>query len=353
MSVKIAEFGKTNDGKKVTAYTLENDSITSARIIDYGGTVVNLWVKDKFGKTADVICGFDDMYGYLNAGGNHGALIGRVCNRIKGGRFTLNGVNYQLFKNDGNNTLHGGDIGFNQKIWSVKVVSESDEPEIALTYVSPDMEENFPGTLTVTVNYKLTADGALSLHYTATTDKPTIVNLTNHMYFNAAGYDSGKIDAQITWLDSDKYNEVDGELIPTGKFIGVKGTAFDFNTPRAIGEYFDSDSTLKKCGGYDHNFVLNGTEGDAAKLCAWLKDDKSGRKMEVYTNQPCVQIYTTNSVDEDAIPFKGGVKPVKNCAVCFETQKMPDAINHPGFDNTVLNPGETYDYTTVYKFIAE
>ena len=347
-------FDHTADGREVYAYTLENGTCVSARIINFGGTIVNLWVKDAAGNTADVICGFDDMYGYENAGGYQGAIIGRVCNRIHDSRYTLDGVDYELFANDGPNSAHGGKIGFNKHIWDAKIISEGDEPELELTYVSPDMEENYPGTLTVKTYYKLTCDAGLSIRFVAETDKPTIVNLTNHAYYNLAGYESGTILDQVMWIDSDKINEQDVELIPTGNFVNVEGTAYDFRSAKAIGRDFNSEPSMSiQNGGYDNNYIINGADGKTVKLCATLTEPVSGRKMEVYTNQPCVQVYTSNMINENDLPFKGGVRQLKNCAVCFETQKMPDSINHPGFTETVLRPGEVYDFTSIYKFSAK
>lgn len=343
-------FGKLPDGRETFLYTLSNESGTSAAVSDFGGTVVKLLVKDKNGRAVDVVCGFDSLDGYLNAGGYQGAIIGRVCNRIHNCKYTLNGVEYMLFANDGNNSAHGGEIGFNKRLWDVIKAEDSDEPTLVLRYVSPDMEENFPGTLTTCVTYTLTRNGALSIRYEAETDRDTIVNLTNHSYFNLSGCGEGTVKEQIMWIDSDKINEQDYELIPTGKFINVKGTAYDFNTPKAIGRDFDSEKSMEiQNGGYDNNYIINNYNGEI-KLCATLTHPDNGIKMSVSTNQPCVQIYTSNMINENDIPFKGGKRQLKNCAVCFETQKMPDSINHPNFTNTVLKPGEKYDFTTVYSF---
>lgn len=343
-------FGTLPDGKEVYAYTLSNGSITSARIIDLGATIVNIWVEDKNGQKADVVCGFDAVEGYWSAGGYYGATVGRVCNRIGKSEFELDGVKYKLYANDGNNSLHGGKVGFNKRMWSVEQIDSESAPSLVMTYHSPDMEENFPGDLNVSVTYLLTEDGGLSISYKATTDKKTVINLTNHSYFNLAGYNSGTINDQIMWIDSDYINEIDDELIPTGNFSPVDKTAYDFRTPRPIGENFGDLSLKRQNGGYDNNYIINCSAQQNVKPAASLSDPKSGRKMEVWTNQPCIQIYTTNSVDDDAMPFKGAVKQLKNCAVCFETQKMPDSINHKGFTDIVLRPGETYDYTTIYKF---
>ncbi len=348
--IEKKSFGHAPDGREVFVYTLSNGSHVKAVISDFGGTVVKLLVNDREGREVDVVCGFDSVDGYLNAGGYQGAIIGRVCNRIHNCRYTLNGVEYKLFANDGNNSAHGGKIGFNKRIWDVVSCDDGEEPTIVLKYVSPDMEENYPGTLTTTVTYKLVKEGGLSIRYEAVTDKDTIVNLTNHSYFNLAGCGVGTIKDQVMWIDADKINEQDYELIPTGNFINVKGTAYDFNTPKPIGRDFDSEPSMDiQHGGYDNNYIVNNYDG-TVKLIATLENPANGIKMSVLTNQPCVQIYTSNMIDENDLPFKGGMPQRKNCAVCFETQHMPDSINHPNFTNTVLKPGEKYDFTTVYKF---
>ena len=348
--IKKESFGNLPDGREVFIYTLANESGVSAVISDFGGTVVKLLVNDKDGTPVDVVCGFDDVDGYMNAGGYQGAIIGRYCNRIGDSRFTLDGVEYKLFANDGRNSAHGGKIGFNKRVWDVIGCEDGDEPTLTLKYVSPDMEENYPGTLTTLVTYKLIKDGGLSIRYEATTDKNTIVNLTNHSYFNLAGCGCGLVKDQIVWIDADKINEHDNEQIPTGNFVSVKGTVYDFTTPKPVGRDFDSDPSMQvMLGGYDNNFIINNYDG-TVKLVATLENPANGIKLSVLTDQPCVLLYTANLINEDDIPFKGGKPQRKNCAVCFETQHMPDSINHPNFTNTVLKPGEKYDYTTVYKF---
>lgn len=344
-------FGNLPDSTPVTAFTLANSSDCKVRFIDFGGTIVNLWVKDKNGVEADVVCGFDTVDDYLNAKGYQGAIIGRVCNRISNSTFTLDGVKYDLFANDGKNSAHGGKIGFNKRMWNSRIISEGDEPSVELTYVSPDMEENYPGTLTVKVVYTLTANGSLQLDYTAATDKNTIVNLTNHAYFNLAGYEKGTIEDQILWVNADKMNDQDYEYIPNGDIVSVEGTPYDFREGKPIGYLFNKEPSLnRQGGGYDNNFIINGHDCETMIKCASLHDPESGRYMDVYTNQPCVHIYTSNMIDPEDIPFKNGVSQRKHCAVCFETQKMPDSINRPGFTNTVLKPGETYKYTTTFSF---
>ena len=345
-------FGKSPEGCDVYAYTLENGSGVRARITNFGGTIINLWVKDKNGAEKDVVCGFDTLEGYLTSAGYQGAIIGRITNRISNSEFTLDGVKYELYPNCGTFTAHGGKIGFNKRVWGA-LAKDGEEPSLALTYVSPDMEENYPGTLTVTVTYKLLKEGALSLHYEAYTDKKTIINLTNHSYFNIEGYESGSVADQIMWIDADNMNEHDFNMIPTGKIVSTLGTPYDFTEAKPIGRDFDSIPDMKKQnGGYDNNFIFNNYDGEM-KLRASLKAPVSGIKMEVYTNQPCVGVYTANMMNASDPAFKGGVTQKNRCAVCFETQKMPDAVNNPGFTDTTLEPGELYDYTTVFSFKTE
>ncbi len=348
--IKKELFGKLPCGCEVYAYTLSNSSITSARILNYGGILNSIFVKDKNGVTADIICGYDNIEGYLTSGGYQGALIGRVGNRIGGAKFTLEGKEYSLYKNDGNNHLHGGKVGFNAKIWDVVQSGSEEEPALVLSLVSPDGEENYPGELKVTVTYTLTKDGAVSIHYEAETDKTTVVNLTNHSYFNLAGFEAGVVDDHVLWLDCDKINSIDSELIPDGVLTDVTGTPYDFRKPMRLGDGFAADHPMmKELGGYDNNFIFANYDGKLS-LRGSLTDPKSGRTLKLYTNQPCVQIYTANMINPDDAPFKGNVKQYTHCAACMETQAMPDSINHPGFTNTVLRPGEKYDYTTVFAF---
>lgn len=342
-------FGVSPCGSEVYAYTLENDSIVSAKISNFGGTIISLWVKDKEGNKHDVVCGFDSIEGYLTSGGYQGAVIGRVTNRISNSKFNLDGKEYDLYPNCGTFTAHGGKIGFNKRVWGVKAV-DGDEPALILTYVSPDLEENYPGTLVVTVTYTLTAEGALSVKYEAYTDKKTIINLTNHAYFNLEGYETASIADQIMWIDADRMNEQDFDIIPTGNIISVKGTPYDFTSPKAIGRDFDSDPDMEKQnGGYDNNFVFNNYDGTLKKRCV-LKAPVNGLEMTVYTDQPCVGVYTSNMMNPEDPAFKGGVKQQRRCAVCFETQKMPDAVNHPEFTDTTLLPGDLYEHHTVFAF---
>lgn len=342
-------FGKAPQGADVYAYTLQNDSGVSVKITNFGGIIISLWVRDKDGVPRDVVCGFDNLDGYLQADGYQGALIGRVTNRISGASFQLDGKTYTLCPNFGTFSAHGGKTGFNRRVWGAKTIDGS-EPVLVLTYVSPDMEEGYPGTLVVTVTYQLTTACGLSIHYEAYTDKKTIFNMTNHAYFNLDGYDAGSIAEQIMWIDADTMNEHDADIIPTGKILSVQGTPYDFTAPKAIGKDFDSDPDMEKqAGGYDNNYIFNNYDGQL-HLRASLYSKASGIKMQVHTNQPCIGIYTANMLNPDDVPFKGGVKQVPRGAVCFETQKMPDAVHHPEFTNTTLTPEEYYDFTTVFQF---
>ena len=342
-------FGKKPDGSEVYAYTLTNKSGASARILTMGGILANLYMPDRDGKLADVIFGFDSVDDYLNGGGYQGALIGRYGNRIGSGRFTLNGVTYQLALNDnGKNHLHGGNVGFNQKLWDAVPFETSDSCGLILTLTSPDGEENYPGKLDVKVTYTLTDKNELKIHYEAESDADTIVNLTNHSYFNLGGYSSGNILDHTLWVDADSITEINGDLIATGKAYPVGGTPFDFRTPEKIGARIEADDPqIKFGGGYDHNYNLN--KGSDFAKAAELYDEKSGRVMSVYTDQPGVQIYTSNMMNGD-VKFKGGLSQFPRSAVCLETQHAPDSPNHPEFPTTTLRAGEKYDTTTVYAF---
>lgn len=353
MSIVKNLFGTLADGRAVHAYTLSNVGGMRAMILDRGGVICQLHVPDKEGRLVDVVGGYDNLDYYVNASGYQGALIGRFGNRIANATFTLNGKAYPLFANNNGNHLHGGKDGFNSKIWHV-VEKDGDEPELKLTYVSPDGEEGYPGTLTVCVTYRLTADNALSIRYVATTDKKTILNLTNHAYFNLGGYASGTVRNHLLQMDADSYVRTNEKLIPTGELVSVEGTPFDFREMKPVGRDIDADNVdLKNAGGYDHCFNFAGGETKEPVLRATLKDPVSGRVMKMYTNQPCVQLYTGNFLDNDGYPFKGGLVKAKQMALCLETQHMPDSIHHENFTNVVLDVGETYDYTTVYAFSAE
>ena len=340
-------YGKTTDGTPVTLYTLTNAHGLEATITNYGGIVVSLKTPDRTGKMGDVVLGFDTFEPYLGQHPHFGALIGRYGNRIGKAKFTLDGKEYTLAKNNGENSLHGGIMAFDKVVWTAKPATRKDGQALELTYVSKDMEEGFPGTLTATVVYTLTDADELRIEYQAKTDKPTIVNLTNHSYFNLSG--SGDILKHELMLDADRFTPVDSGLIPTGELKPVQGTPFDFRKPAAIGARIDAaDEQIKMGGGYDHNWVLNGKAG-TMHLAARVHDPSSGRTMEVTTTEPGVQFYTGNFLD-GSIKGKGGQVYAKRSGFCLETQHFPDSPNKPSFPSTTLRPGATYSTTTVYKF---
>ena len=350
MNVEKKLFGKLADGTEVDAYTLTNKNGMSVKIITYGGAIAEIKVPDRNGCFTDVVGGYDCIDSYVNGDGYQGALIGRFGNRINKGRFTLDGVDYSLFINNNDNSLHGGEFGFDKKIWDVEVI-DGEDPALRLHTVSKDGEEGYSGNLDVTVTYRLSNENGLSIRYEAVTDKATILNLTNHCYFNIRGYASGSIHPLKLMIDADTYIPTDDRLIPTGEIRSVEGTPFDFRTPKAVGEDIDADSIdLKLAGGYDHcfNFVGGETCG-IVKRCE-VYDELSGRVMEVYTNQPCVQFYSGNFLTNEKYPFKGGYPQKIQTLMCLETQHMPDSINHENFTDCVLRPGEKYDYTTEYRF---
>lgn len=353
MSIEKCLFGCLEGKHPVYAYTLRNNSHTSARIMDFGGSLLNIWTADKNGNMDDVIFGYDDVNEYITSGGHHGALVGRCGNRIGNSTFTLDNQTYHLYPNEGKHHLHGGLRGFSRRFWTVEECGTNEEPALKLTKISPDGEENYPGTLTAVVTYTLTAEGALKIHYTATTDKPTVVNLTNHAYFNLSGYQTGNIGTHRLWLDADKINVIDPELIPTGELLDVTDTPYDFRVMKSLGDAIaSSPPDVRYLDGFDNNFVLAHWDGTVKKQ-ATLVHPESGRIMNVYTDQPCIQVYTSNKIKPTAGPFKGGIPQTKHFAVCLETQAMPDSINHSGFTNVVLRPGEVYETTTIYEFIHE
>lgn len=351
--IKKQLFGTLDDGTKVYSYTMVNNNGVSVTICEFGGAIMNVIVPDRFGRMSDVVGGYDSLYDYVNGDGYLGALVGRTANRIGKGKYTLNGIEYSAFLNDGENSLHGGKVGFSHKLWAVEEV-DSDEPKLVLTLTSPDGEEGYPGTLDVTVTYALSSDNALSIDYKATTDKTTIVAMTNHAYFNLGGYASGKVFDHILKMDADRYLPTDEGLIPTGEMRSVENTPFDFRTAKTIGKDFDMENPdIKKAGGFDHCFCFTGGLTEEPVLRIEVKEPESGRVMKVYTDQPCVQFYSGNFLANPAHPLKGGYKQNKQALLCLETQKTPDGINHEGFDNIVLNPGETYKHTVIYQFSVE
>jgi len=347
-------FGKTPDGQPVDLYVLTNKSGAEASITNYGGALVSLKMPDRNGKLADIVLGYDNAEGYVADKSYFGALVGRYGNRIGHAQFVLDGKTYTLAKNNGENTLHGGVKGFNKALWAAKILPAKGGQALELSYLSKDGEEGFPGNLKVTVTYTLTDSNALQIEYSATTDKKTVVNLTNHAYFNLAGQGSGDILGHLLTIQADKFTPVDAGLIPTGELRDVTGTPFDFRKPTAIGARIDqADEQLKLGGGYDHNFVLrpvNELRGSFA--AARVVEPTSGRVMEVNTTEPGIQFYTGNFLDGKTIGKGGATYPKRN-AFCLETQHFPDSPNQPKFPSVVLNPGELYHTITKYTFSVE
>ena len=353
MNIEKKYFGTTG-GKTVDMYTMTVDSGMSVSIITFGGAINKLLVPDRCGKLTDIVGGYDDLIDYVEGDGYQGALIGRWGNRICKGKFTLDGKEYNLFINNGPNHLHGGEVGFSHKVWDAEARVCEDSCELSLTYVSPDGEEGYPGTLKVNVVYKLGQDNSLSLTYKATTDKKTVLNLTNHTYFNLAGFASGKIFDHEMWMDAESFLETDNTLIPTGRMIPVKGTAFDFSAPKTIGRDFDlSYEPLRLAGGYDHCINFTAKDDPMAEARVRVYEPASGRVMEVYTDQPCVQFYSGNFLNNAAHPFKGGYPQGLQNMFCLETEKMPDSVNHENFTDCTLDVGELYEHKTIYKFTTK
>ncbi|MBE3123665.1 MAG: galactose mutarotase [Planctomycetes bacterium] len=344
------DFGRTADGTAVDLYTLTNTNEMVARITTYGGIVTELHTADRAGRFDDVVLGFKMLQPYLGEHPYFGAIIGRVGNRIAKGRFTLNGREYTLATNNGPNHLHGGLRGFDKVVWQARGATSPGGASLTLSYVSRDGEEGYPGTLSATVLYTLTNQDELRIDYTATTDKATPVNLTNHSYFNLAGEGMGDILGHELLVVADRFTPVDDTLIPTGELRLVAGTPMDFTTPATIGSRI-AQVPLAAPGGYDHNYVLTGGGGTPA-LAARVREPNTGRVMEVYTTEPGVQLYTGNFLD-GTITGKRGVSYKKHFGLCLETQHFPDAVNHPNFPSTVLEPGRTYRTTTIYKFTAQ
>jgi len=347
MEIKKESFGQTADGTPVHLYTLTNDRGLEVKITNYGGIIVSVITPDRAGKPGDVTLGFDTLAEYVEKSPYFGCITGRFANRIAQGKFTLNGVEYTLPQNNGPNSLHGGLKGFDKVVWSAQEFENDRGVGLTLTYLSPDGEEGYPGNLSVTVVYTLTNDNELKLDYAATTDQPTVVNLTNHAYFNLAG--TGDILGHELLLKADKITPIDDTLIPTGDLRSVAGTPLDFRQPTAVGARIEQDDEqLRLAGGYDHNFVLDNLDGKLV-LAARVKEPTTGRVLEVYTTEPGIQFYSGNFLD-GTITGKGGTVFHKRTGFCLETQHYPDSPNQPSFPSTALNPGEKYSQTTIFKF---
>lgn len=351
MGITKEAFGKA-DGKEVSLYTLTNDNGMQVKITNYGGIVVSIIVPDRSGEMADIALGYDSVEGYVAKTPYFGAIIGRYGNRIGNAKFTLEGKEYTLAKNDGPNNLHGGVKGFDKVIWNAKPVKEKDTVGLILTYLSKDGEEGFPGNLDVKVVYTLTNKNELKIENTATTDKTTIVNLTHHSYFNLKGHGNGDITDHVLVLNADNFTPTDNTAIPTGEIANVKGTPMDFTNPTVIGERIDNDyEQLKFAGGYDHNWVVN-RKGKALQYMAKVSEPSTGRAIEVYSTAPGVQFYSGNFLD-GTITGKDGKVYNHRFGLCLEPQNYPDTPNKPNFPQCTLKPGETYKHDIVYKFTVE
>jgi aldose 1-epimerase len=349
-TMKREPFGKLSDGREVDLYTLTNKKGMEVAITNFGGIVVSLKVPDRAGKLEDVVLGYDTLDGYLTNKAFFGATIGRYGNRIGHATFTLDGKTYTLPKNDGDNTLHGGLEGFNKRLWAARDVSGQRGPALQLTYLSKDGEEGFPGDLTTKVVFTLTERNEFVIEYSATTDKDTVVNLTNHSYFNLAGQGNGDILGHILKIQGDKITAVDAALIPTGELRRVAGTPFDFTKPTAIGERINEDDPQIKIGkGYDHNWILASGGSATPVPVAEAYEPTSGRSLQVLSTEPGVQFYSGNFLD-GTIQGKGGKIYKHRYGLCLETQHFPDSPNHPTFPSTELKPGHTYATTTIFKF---
>jgi aldose 1-epimerase len=344
MKIESKKFGNA-DGHEVLLYTLENSKGMKVTITNYGGIITSVYTPDKNGKFDDVVLGFDNLQSYLDGHPYFGALVGRYGNRIAKGKFVLEGHEYSLAVNNGENHLHGGLIGFDKKVWDAEPFEKDDAVGLKLHYLSRDMEEGYPGNLDVQVTYTLTDENELKIEYRATTDKSTPVNLTSHSYFNLTGGKENVMNHEVE-INADRYIVVNESLIPTGELRSCAGTAMDFSKIQSIGSRFDQVD-----GGYDHCYVLN-KKSQEISLAAKVKEPKSGRTMEVWTTEPGVQFYTGNFLDGTLTGINGVVYK-KNYGFCFEAQHFPDSPNQPDFPSSVLKPGETYKQTTIYKFSVQ
>lgn len=346
MDTNRQPFGQMPDGVAVDLFTLTNDNGVTANITNYGGIIVALTTPDRHGTLGDIALGFDTLAEYIDHNPYFGALCGRYANRIANGKFTLDGVEYQLAQNNGPNHLHGGLRGFDKVVWQAAEQSDANGASLKLAYLSKDGEEGYPGNLMVDVTYTLNNQNELRVDYKATTDQPTILNLTNHSYFNLAG--TGDILNHMMQLNADHFTPVDARLIPIGELRPVADTPMDFRQPIAIGARIDQPYEQLQLGrGYDHNWVVNGSSGNL-RLAATAWEQTTGRRLDVYTTQPGIQFYTGNSLDY--VVGKNGAVYRKRSAFCLETQHFPDSPNQPQFPSTVLKPGEQFAQTTVFKF---
>lgn len=338
------EFGATKNGEKASCYVLKNSKGMEAVVSDFGASLLKLYVPDKDGKTQDVVLGYETLEDYENGGDSLGATVGRVANRIGMAEFELSGKKYELTKNDnGKNTLHGGIDFYNKRMWDVK---EEDDTHVVFALVSPDGDQGFPGEVKIEVSYTITEENELKIHYHAIPDQDTLLNMTNHSYFNLSGHASGTAWNAKVWIDADAFTETDAELIPTGTVVPVEGTPMDFRKEKVVEKEIGADYTpLKLAGGYDHNWVLN---GKGFRKAASAESEETGIKMEVYTDLPGIQFYSGNFLAGSK--GKEGAVYEKGYGICFETQYFPDAIHKENFESPITKAREVYDTTTVYKF---
>ena len=346
------EYGVLDDGTIIKQYIFENDNQMKVKIINYGAIVVSIEVPDKYGKINDVVLGYDSIEGYVQDPSYFGAIVGRIGNRIAKGKFSLDGQDYTLAINNNENHLHGGIKGFNKRVWSPEIIKLNDAPALKLTYVSSDGEEGYPGNLTLEVTYSISSENELIIDYLGKTDKATILNPTNHSYFNLGGEGSGDILDHILKINADYFTPVDEGLIPLGDHKSVLGTPMDFLSPKKIGDRINNNDDQLKVGlGYDHNWVFNDWDG-TLKLGVSLFDPQSGRLMEVLTTEPGVQFYSGNFLDGTNIGKNQKAYQYRS-ALCLETDHFPDSQNNPNFPSVVLRPGEEYKQKTIYKFSAK
>ena len=343
-------FGNLDDGRNVQIYTLRNNQGTTVEILDLGGVIVTLETADANGNPADITTGFDNPQQYLAGSGYMGAVVGRYANRIANGRFSLDGQQYALAINNGNNAIHGGLVGFDKRIWQASYNVIENEANLSLSLISEDGEEGYPGTLTATVTYTLNDKNQLIIDYAATTDKATIVNLTNHAYFNLDGQEAGSILDHEILINADRYTPINDESIPTGEIAAVAGTPLDFRTPKTIGQDIEADHQQINFGsGFDHNFIINNLTPGELALAATVHSPVTGRTLTVYTDQPGMQFYTGNFLNGSLVGKAGAVYARRN-AFCLETQHYPDSPNKSSFPTTVLRPGEQYSTRTIFEF---
>ncbi len=347
LDVKKETWGKLPDGREAELFTIANATGAKLKMTNFGAHIVAIEVPDRAGKNENVVLPLDSLDAYVKQTASLGATIGRYANRIAAGKFSLNGEEYHLPINNGPNSLHGGPDGFSHQLWSAKEVEKPGAAGVEFTYVSKDGEAGYPGTLTATATFWLTNDNSVQIDYTAKTDKDTVVNLTNHAYFNLSGDPKSDIFDQEMMIDADKYLEADSTLIPTGKLLEVTESVYDFRSPKPLGPGIKKLNANDPIGGYNNCYALK--NGGKLAMAAKAKDPKSGRTMEVWTNQPGVQLYSSNHLQ--GAPINGGYK--QYAAFCLETQHYPDSPNHSDFPSTVLKPGETFKATTIYKFGAE